>query len=65
MLTQESLIKMALDLQPNLEEEHSPARKVVDAVTNGAMAAGGAVAAGLNSIKSIDNPGPVKQIPQA
>jgi|GEM_PF-6673564 hypothetical protein len=65
MLTQESLIKMALDQQPNQEEEHTPIRKAVDAVTNGATMAGGALVAGINSIKSIDNPAPVKQIPQA
>jgi hypothetical protein len=47
------------EVQP---EQRNPLRKAVDAVTNGAVMAGGALAAGVSSIKSLDTKAPVKTI---
>ena len=60
MLTEKDLIKMAMEeIQ---EEPHTPARKVVDAVTTGAKATVGAIGAGIAGIQSLDNKAPVRTI---
>jgi hypothetical protein len=63
MLKPEDLIKMALEeTAVNPATEKTPIRKAYDAVTNGAMAVGGAVASGIAGIQSLDKPAPYKQI---
>ena len=61
MLKPEDLIKMAME-EPGEIEEKKPLRKAVDAATNVGGALVGAIGAGVQGIKSLDNKGPVKQI---
>jgi hypothetical protein len=70
MLTQDDLIKLAMNTKiaievvPSEEEgdRRSKARKIYDAITNGAVMAGGAVTSGIAGINSLDNVAPVKTI---
>jgi hypothetical protein len=63
MIDINDLIKMAMEPEPEkLEEQHSPTRKVYDAVSNSATVLGSGVVAGIASLNSLDQKAPPKTI---
>ena len=62
MLTENDLIKLALEQEPEPTQEHTPVRKAIDtAVSAGTAVVGGAIGA-AKSLASLDRPAPTKRI---